>query len=466
MKTQPARKPRRTNVRRAGTTVSPARLAAFDILRRVEEGGAFASALLAALDDDMRPDDRALCHELVLGVLRRQLWLDRVIEYFSGRSIESLDPPVLLALRLGLYQLRYLSRVPAAAAVNESVNLMQAAHVRSAASFVNAVLRRATRAPDHNPAADIDDPIQRIAIETSHPVWLIERWARLFGMADAESFAGANNERAPVAFRFTSKATKAERVLDELRAAGASLEPSQLVTEAWRIKGATSVMQQLSGQGLIYLQDEASQLVAHILGAQGGERVIDVCAAPGSKTTHIAARTPEAMIVAGDLHEHRLHTLRQLAASQGATAIHPVTQDAAHGLPFADGSFDRVLVDAPCTGTGTLRHNPEIRWRITAEDIIELAAKQKLILFNAARLVRRGGCLVYSTCSVEPEENESVVQAFAEENSGFKSGRLQWQNPGRAEDHSPALLTSAGVARTWPHKHDVDGFFIAAFTKV
>lgn len=466
MKTQPARKPRTSHTRRAGTTVSPARLAAFDILRRVENEGAFASALLATLDIDMRSDDRALCNELVLGVLRRQLWLDRVIEYFSGRKIESLDTPVRLALRLGLYQLRYLSRVPAAAAVNESVNLMHAAHVRSAASFVNAVLRRATREPDYDPAADIEDPVRRIAIETSHPVWLIERWDRLFGVAETESFARANNERAPVAFRFTSKATKSEHVLDELRDAGASLEPSQLVPEAWRIKGASGVLQKLSGQGLIYLQDEASQLVGHILDPQSGERVIDVCAAPGSKTTHIAARSPETMIVAGDLHQHRLHTLRQLAASQGAMAIHLVTHDAANGLPFADGSFDRVLVDAPCTGTGTLRHNPEIRWRITAEDIIELAARQKLILCNAARLVRAGGCLVYSTCSVEPEENESIVQAFLEENPGFKPRGLQWQRPDGAEDRNHALLTSAGVARTWPHKHDVDGFFIAAFTKV
>ena len=146
-------------------------------------------------------------------------------------------------------------------------------------------------------------------------------------------------------------------------------------------------------------------------------------------------------------------------------AIKLVTQDAAYGLPFADASFDRVLVDAPCTGTGTLRHNPEIRWRITAEDIIELAARQKLILCNAARLVRAGGCLVYSTCSVEPEENEGVVQAFLEENPGFKTG-LHRQRPDGAEDRSHAFLTSAGVARTWPHQHDVDGFFIAAFTKV
>ncbi|MEP6706145.1 MAG: 16S rRNA (cytosine(967)-C(5))-methyltransferase RsmB [Pyrinomonadaceae bacterium] len=466
MKTQPARKPRPGHTSRAATTVSPARLAAFDILRRVENEGAFASTLLATLDDAMRIDDRALCQELVLGVLRRRLWLDRVIEYFSGRSIESLDMPVLLALRLGLYQLRCLSRVPASAAVNESVNLMHVARVRSAASFVNAVLRRATREPDYDPAANIGDPIQRIVIETSHPVWLIERWARLLGIAETESFARANNERSPVAFRLTARAVKSERVLVELREAGAALEPSQLVPEAWRIKGAGEVLQKLSGQGLIYVQDEASQLVAHALGAQAGERVIDVCAAPGSKTTHIAALTPQLMIVAGDLHQHRLQTLRRLASSQGATAIHLVTQDAAHGLPFADGSFDRVLVDAPCTGTGTLRHNPEIRWRITAEDIIELAARQKLILFNAARLVRRGGCLVYSSCSVEPEENESVVQAFLEENSGFEPLRLQWRKPDYAADLNAPLPTSAGAVRTWPHKHDVDGFFIAAFTKV
>src|SRR5216684_7878552 len=181
-------------------TTSPARRAAFQILRRVELEGAYASVLLAGLDPEMREDDRALCHEVVLGVLRRQLWLDRLIEHCAKRRIDKIDLPVKLALRLGLYQLRFLSRVPPSAAVNESVNLVRAAGLRSAASFANAVLRRATREPDYDPAASVSDPIEKLAIETSHPQWLIRRWANAFGFETAR-FAHANNEPAPIAFR-------------------------------------------------------------------------------------------------------------------------------------------------------------------------------------------------------------------------------------------------------------------------
>lgn len=465
MTPQAARKPL-LNGPRARVIVSPARRAAFDILKRVEEDGAFAATLLATLDDEMRTDDRALCNELVLGVLRRQLWLDSALKHFAKRSLESMDIAVRLALRLGLYQLRYLSRVPASAAVNESVNLVHAARVRSAAGLVNAVLRRVTREADYDPAANIADPIQRMAIETSHPAWLIERWVHAFGVAETEAFAGANNNPAPVAFRFTSRVPEKRGLLDELRAAGASLEPSRLVPDAWRIRGAGDMLQRLARKGLVYVQDEASQLVAHVVGAKPGDRVLDVCAAPGSKTTHIAARAPQALIIAGDMHQHRLHTLRQLAATQGANTIGIVAYDGVKSLPFANGSFDRVLVDAPCSGTGTLRHNPEIRWRITVADIIELAARQKLILSHAAKLVRRDGQLIYSTCSVEPEENESVVQAFLKDSHDFEPVEPDWPRPASRGWVRSDLVTASGAVRTWPQRNDVDGFFIAAFTRV
>jgi 16S rRNA (cytosine967-C5)-methyltransferase len=418
--------------------------------------------LLSTLDQDMRHDDRALTNELVLGVLRRQLWLDRVIEHFAGRGIDSLDVAVRLALRLGLYQIRFLSRVPESAAVNESVNLVHAARLRSAASFVNAVLRRATREVDYDPAANETDPIARIAVETSHPTWLIERWFRFFG-TEAERFARANNEPAPSAFRFRRRAEAPERILDEIRAAGGVLEPSRLVIDSWRVKGGSEVLQSLAHRGEIYLQDEASQLVANLLEAKSGERILDVCAAPGSKALHLAALNPETTIVAGDLHEHRLKTLRRLAGLQDAAEVQLVAHDAARALPFAAGSFDRVLVDAPCTGTGTLRHNPEIRWRLTESDIEQLAARQKLILSNAAVLVRRGGRLVYSTCSVEPEENEQVVQTFLGEHPEFAPAEVAWQRPDR---EASSLVMPSGAIRTWPQRDDVDGFFIAAFASV
>ena len=437
--------------------VSVARRAAFNILRRVEEEGAYASVLLAASDDEMRADDRALCYELVLGTTRWQLWLDTLIEHYAGRRAESLDAPVRQALRLGLYQLRMLSRIPASAIVNESVNLAYLSRLRSAAAFINAVLRRATREPDYDPAANITDAIERLAIETSHPAWLLERWVNAFGHEEAAAFARANNLAAPVAFRVITGRASAEEVLDELRASGGVLLPSVIAPDAWRIEGAGARLRRLAREGKIYLQDEASQLVAHVLDAQATERVLDVCAAPGSKTTHVAARTPEiSLIVAGDVHEHRLRTVLEAGARQEIKTLRAVAHDAESSLPFAAGSFDRVLVDAPCTGTGTLRRNPEIRWRITDSDIHELSARQKRILSNAARMVRRGGRLVYSTCSVEPEENEDVVSSFLEENAEFKPLPLKM----------PATLESAGACiRIWPHRQGADGFFIASFVR-
>jgi len=437
-------------------TISPARRAAFGILRRVELEGAYAAVVLASLNPEMREDDRALCHELVLGVLRRQLWLDRAIEHFARRNIGKIDLPVKLALRLGLYQLRFLSRIPPSAAVNESVSLVRAAGLRSAATFANAVLRHATREPDYDPASVVEGAAEKLAIETSHPLWLIERWTSAFGLAETESLARANNEPAPVAFRFTQRRKDAKQIIEELESNGAQVSPSEVAPDAWRIEGTGSAVRDLARAGLIYLQDEASQLVAHLLGAQPGDRVLDVCAAPGSKATHLAALAPQALIIAGDLHAHRLRTLRELAKQQGAGSIAPVACDATQRQPFNEASFARVLVDAPCSGTGTLRRNPEIRWRLNAADIGELSSKQTSILNNAAAMVGAGGRLIYSTCALEPEEDEMVVERFAKEHDEFAAVPL-------AAAHD--LQTETGAIRTWPHRHGTDGFFVAAFER-
>lgn len=455
---------KRANGGRRG--VSAARRAAFEVLRRVEEEGAFASVLLASgATAELRADDRALCYELVLGCLRRQLWLDKLIEHYAaGRAASRLDAPVRRALRLGLYQLRFLTRVPASAAVNESVNLAYEARVRSAANFINAVLRRATREPDYDPATQAATELERLAIHTSHPAWLVERWMKFSGASEAESFAHANNLTPPVAFRVNALRANAEEVFERLHAAGVEAKPSRIAAHAWRIEegaagGASSLLRALVGEGAIYVQDEASQLVAHTLGARAGERVLDVCAAPGSKTTQIAALACDrALVVAGDLYARRLHTLGESAARQGLENIQLIAYDAEGApLPFARGAFQRVLVDAPCTGTGTLRHNPEIRWRITPAGIADLAARQRRILAHAAQALGVGGRLVYSTCSVEPEENEEVVATFLETHPAFELTRLEG-----VPEH---LLTKEGAARTWPQRDGTDGFFVAAFEK-
>jgi 16S rRNA (cytosine967-C5)-methyltransferase len=440
-------------------TVSPARRSAFEILRRVEAESAFASVLLATLDANMREDDRALCHELVLGVLRRRLWLDRSIEHFGNRSAQKLDLPVRLALEIGLYQLRFLTRIPSSAAVNESVNLVRASRLKSAAGFVNAVLRRATRDPIYDPATEIQDSIEKLSIETSHPRWLIERWVNAFGFDEAREFARTNNQPAPAALRLTARTQRDEqarkRTMPELESASAELTPSKMVPGSWRVAGAGSVLRELVDEGLIYLQDEASQLLAHLLHVGPGHRVLDVTAAPGSKATHIAALAPEATVVTGDIHPRRAKTMQRLALKQDAR-IHVIQHDATKPLPFSDESFDRVLLDAPCSGTGTLRRHPEIRYRLAPEDILQLASQQLLMLSTAARVLRRGGRLIYSTCSVEPEENERVVESF------LATHRELVKTPLNAPTQ---LETPEGYVRTWPNRDGCDGFFIAVLER-
>jgi 16S rRNA (cytosine967-C5)-methyltransferase len=436
-------------------TVSPARLAAFETLRRVEDG-AYASVLLAQKESELEPRDRALCHELVMGVLRWQLWLDRLAEHFTKRPTADLDVAIRLILRLGLYQLRFLSRVPASAIVNESVNLVHRARLRSAGTLVNAVLRRAARELEIDPAQNISDPVEQLAVATSHPAWLIERWSKALGVEEAEAFARANNQQAPIAFRVVTQRAPEDEVITQLRAGGAKLEPSKIAKHAWRVSDGGPLFTALVAGGKIYIQDEGSQMVTQVLDPQPGDRVLDLCGAPGSKTTQIAdLLSGSGVVVASDLHAHRVRTLRDTAKQHNLSNLHCLTLNGLQSLPFRENSFDRVLVDAPCSGTGTFRRNPEIRWRISADDIDDLAARQKQLLQNAAKLVKPGGRLVYSTCSVEPEENESVVQTFLENNINFSLLPVALRN----------VAANAGTLRTWPQHQDTDGFYVASFRR-
>jgi 16S rRNA (cytosine967-C5)-methyltransferase len=437
------------------SVVSPARRVAFEILLRVEDG-AFSSILLNSKTQELSNADRGLVHELVMGTLRRQLWLDRLADHYSERKSTALDPAIRVILRLGLYQLRFLSRIPDSAAVNESVNLVKHAKLRSATGLVNAVLRRATRERDVDPAAQINDPVERLAVSVSHPRWLIERWSAAFGQTEAEKFAAANNEPAPTAFRVVLNLAKEAEILEQLKEAGAVVEKSKVAEHAWRITGATDAIASLARAGKIYVQDEASQLVGEIVAADPGKMVLDLCAAPGSKATQIADRSTDSTVVAGDLYQHRLTTLVSSASLQGLTNLHTVTLNALQELPLRENCFDCVLVDAPCSGTGTLRRNPEIRWRISPADIDELSVRQRQILQNAAKVVKPGGRLIYSTCSVEREENEAVRLSFLENNKSFEPANLRVNGE---------LANADSTVRTWPHRHGTDGFFMAAFRR-
>jgi 16S rRNA (cytosine967-C5)-methyltransferase len=432
-------------------TVSPARLAAFEVLTKIEREKAFSSILLTIYEEKLKPEDRALCHELTLGVLRHQLYLDKIIEHFTTKKI---DLEVLFALRLGLYQLRFLSKIPPHAAINESVNLVHLAKLRSAAGFVNAILRNSLR-ENLNPLEKITNPLERLSVEYSHPLWLVKKWEGNFGQ-EVENLLKANNQPPKPAFRLTNKGD--ENVINDLKDTGLEFEESKIVENCWITQNSNTRLRELANQGLIYFQDEASQIVASIVNIKPDENYLDVCASPGSKFTLVArnAKTHPGLRIAGDFFTARVNNLRENCRRQGVGNIEIVQYDAEKPLPFAENSFDKVLVDAPCSGTGTLRHNPEIRWHLKETDFAGLAEKQLKILSKAAKMVKTGGSLIYSTCSLEPEENENVVEEFLRQNNEFRS--INVKLPDR-------FLSVKGFARTFPHRDQTDGFFITVFFK-
>ena len=424
--------------------ISPARLAAFEILVKIESEGAFSSNLLPLYEESLSDKDRSLCHELTLGTLRRQMYLDKIIEQFS--KAKKFDVEVLISLRLGLYQLLFLDRVPDYSAINESVDLVKKAKKQSASGLVNAILRRATR---ETPVLNYVDDVDRVSIETSHPRWLVERWMREFGTGDAFRIAASNNNIPRIAFRKTN-------VQNSWNFDLAEFIPSEFVDGCLLADRFSPALQNLEREGSIYLQDEASQMVAASIKLADGEIFLDVCASPGSKTTGIALIKTRASIFAGDVSDRRVIFLKSNCEKQGVSDVKIAQYDASVALPFVSNSFDTVLVDAPCTGTGTIRHNPEIRYRLKPDDLIDLPIKQLKILTNASNLVKAGGSLIYSTCSLEREENETVCNLFLKLNSNFRVSRP------RIADQ---FVSGDGFARTFPHRDNMDGFFIAVLQK-
>lgn len=444
-----------------GFGMNTAREIAFHILSRVQQTHSYAANLLASYRwDGVSLRERRLTYELVLGVLRWQRQLDYFIEKYAKRPVESLDLPVVIALRLGLYQLRFLERVPDYAAVDTAVELVRSSGAPRAAGLVNAVLRRATRSRRDRPGADLDDEFERLSVEYSHPRWLVEKWIADFGRPEALSLMRANNATPVPVLRINRLRAPEQETLAALAREGIEVEPSDFVPGAYRVKAGTlSLTSPLVVGGFVYFQDEGSQLVAHLVSPQPGMRVLDVCAAPGSKTTHLAAlMNNRGVIVAGDLHLGRLRALCRLTERLGVEMAAALVLDGTRPLPFVPRArFDRVLVDAPCSGTGTLRRNPEIKWWLERAHLAGLSQKQRALLGEASRWVVDRGMLIYSTCSLEREENEEVVEQFLRDHADFGLVRPEMDKD----------LTEAGRGwiRLFPHRHGTDGFFVAVMKK-
>jgi len=440
--------------------ISPARKLAFVILEQVSKHGRHASDLLASPRvDRLSERDRRLAYELVLGVLRWQRQLDYLIALYSRRSPERLDEPIRIALRLGLYQLRFLDRIPMYAAVSEAVALAKRYGSPWGAGLVNAVLRRAASARDDRPWEQIADPIERAGIEFSHPSWLVRKWMADFGAEEALALMRANNQTPPVVIRVNTLAASVDMAVQALAQEGIELEPSPVVPNAYRVRsGLLSPRVEAWRRGWVYIQEEASQLIAHLVAPEPGMRILEVCAAPGSKTTHMAALMENrGMIVAGDRHWARLRLLVPLAERLHVRIAYPIVFEGREPLPLCPAQkFERVLVDAPCSGTGTLRRHPEIKWRLSPKELKIMAERQGALLREAARWVAVGGRLIYATCSMEREENEDVVSAFLSMHEEFRP-----VIPPVAE----AFRTESGYVRTFPHRQGTDGFFAAVLEK-
>jgi len=420
----------------------------------VERESAYAVELLHGfLLDELSPVDRNLATEIVMGVLRWRSALDEAIAYLSFTPFRKLDFEVLTALRMGVYQKQFLTKVPAHAAVNETVELVKQAKKVSAAGLVNAVMRKVKSAA-YDPRASNLTGAEYLSSALAHPKWLVERWMKELGDINAKLVCEYDQRIPATVLRLSGPEDEAL-----LAAQGIQLVPGALMETARAVTSSDLTATQLFRDGKIAIQDEGSQLVAALVGK--GRRILDCCAAPGGKTAAIATRLPEAEIVATELHPHRTTLLRRLAPQQN---VEVVTADAL-ALPYG-ADFDRVLADVPCSGTGTLARNPEIKWKLKPEDLLDLQTRQIGILGAAMRHVSPGGRLVYSTCSLEPEENEQVIASCLPANSEFKivpvrtelqrlweSGVLVWSNIDG--------LISGDFLRTIPGVHPCDGFFAA-----
>ncbi len=444
------------------------RMLAYQILLHLEQGLSHPDRLIRGMMErhsGLDPRDKALLTELVYGTLRWQGRLDWHIDRLSSVKPEKIVRPVRVLLRLALYQILFLDRVPDHAAVNESVNIAKGTQPSYVAGFVNGVLREAIRRgsnwdwPDERKSPD-----ENLAVTTSHPLWLARRCRSEMGPEEARRFFEANNSVAPMALRVNPLKGSPSEALARLLEMGVAAEPSPHLPSAIRVSGLrqdlarTSVYQ----EGLVQIQDEASQLVGHIVSPTPGERVLDLCAGFGGKATHLGALMENrGEILSIDEAAWKIEELRGNARRQ---SIGIIDGEAAGVLELSAehrGEFDRVLLDAPCSGLGSVRHNPDIKWRRNLKDPYRFSQIQSALLQHASRFVRKGGVLVYATCTVFREEDEDVAERFNSANPGWA-----------AEPVSPFLpeacrsMAEGVFLRSWPHRHGVDGFFIARWKRV
>jgi 16S rRNA (cytosine967-C5)-methyltransferase len=445
---------------RATVEVAPARRCAFVVLRRVFEHGAYADQALHAVSSEQDPRDRGLAMRLAYGAVQRKATLDHLIEGLADRPASRLDPPLLAALRLGLYELLYLGGAPDYAVVADAVELAKT-HGRAGHGLVNAVLRRAAREGRAALLGELSDETpEQAALKHSHPEWIARLWWDQLGAADARALMAYDNEAGEVALRANTLRTDAAALAAQLPV------PTRLdgeVPEALVLDGPFDMhASPLWQAGAFIAQSRAAMLVAHVLAPRPGERVLDLCAAPGGKSTHLAALMEgEGEVLAIERNPRRAGALVRSAQRLGAESVRVEIADAARAR--GEGPvFDRVLVDPPCSGLGTLQARADLRWRVTPESVREMAVEQERILAAGAGALRPGGVLVYSTCTISPTENERLIAAFLQSNPEFSIDDLAGERPRYAAVGSgKAGEIRARSLLTLPHRDRTAGFFMA-----
>jgi 16S rRNA (cytosine967-C5)-methyltransferase len=425
---------------------------ALKILRRVEDG-AFADPLLEQARPGFKALDNAFILELVYGTLRNRALLDWTLNQFSSRPLIKTDAWTRNILRLGAYQILFLNRVPVSAAVNTSTELAKEHGKKQ--GYVNGLLRNLDRNRSSITYPGDDDPLKRLSVLYSHPDWLIRRWVERFGPETAEAVLRANNTHAPLILRTNTLKTTREELKSSLESLNITVSETKYSPAGLEIGRSPGIATLPAYQeGLFMVQDQAAQLVGMMLEPRPGERVLDACAAPGGKATHLAEiMKNRGTVVALESDPARIQKIHENILRLGTTIISPVLGDAAH---YQEGTFDKVLVDAPCSGLGVLRRHPDGRWNKTESTPKDRQVLQKQILENCARLLRPGGALVYATCSTEPEENEDVIAGFL----GKAGKEFSLDDPRSYLPPSAAsLVDESRYFRTFPREPEMDGFF-------
>ena len=427
-----------------------AREIALRIINEIENNGAYANIALAKElpRHKLSDQDRRFVTELVYGTVKAGETLDWILSFYIERSLQKIPPVILNVLRLGVYQLFFMDKVPASAACNQAAELAKTYGHAGTVRFVNGVLRNIARQPERVVYPERQQEAALfLARKYFHPLWLVERWIKRLGPEETEALCSANNAPPKLFVRTNTLKNSRDQLLQRFLQEGVQAEAAETVPEGIVINAhpALSSLPSLQ-EGLFQVQDESSMRVAHWLQPQAGELILDVCAAPGGKTTHIAALMEnKGRVVAMDVHEHKLELIRQNAARLGLENIEVLLQDAREVDRVFPAVADRVLVDAPCSGLGVLRRRADSRWRKTQQMIAELPKLQLQILNSAARCLKEGGVLVYSTCTTEEEENQGVIERFLTDNKDFAL---------------EALPEGEAMLQLWPQRDDADGFFI------